>query len=103
MDAPMVGTIVRKSGKLIGHGRSPQKEKQYPKIYDVYEAFQQAGRELATIGKIRPESQKRTNQHILNIPPMLNILMKFLPFKKQALEKAKTMFMEEGDMPRHRD
>ena len=98
MDAPMVGTIVRKSGRLIGHGRSPQKEKQYPKIYDVYDAFQQAGRELATIGKIRPESQRRTNQHIINISPMLNILMKFLPFKKRAIDKAKTMFMEEGNV-----
>ena len=69
-----------------------------PKIYDVYDAFQQAGRELATIGKIRPESQRRTNQHIINISPMLNILMKFLPFKKRAIDKAKTMFMEEGNV-----
>jgi len=99
MDAPMVGTLVRKSGKLIGHGKSPEKEKQYPKVYDVYEAFQQAGRELATIGKIHPETQRRASRHIINIPPMLNILMKFRPFKKRAIEKAKLMLMERGSPP----
>ena len=94
MDAPMVGTLVRKSGKLIGHGKSPEKEKQYPKVYDVYEAFQQAGRELATRGKIHPKTQRRASQHILNIPPVFNVLMKFRPFKKRALEKAKTVLTE---------
>lgn len=89
MDAPMVGTLVRKTGKLIGHGKSPEKEKQYPKIYDVYEAFQQAGRELATLGKIHPKTQTRTNQQIINGPPFLSLLMKFRPFKKRAIEKAK--------------
>ncbi len=93
MDAPMVGTIVRKSGKLIGHGKSPKKEKQFPKVYDVYEAFQQAGRELATIGKIHPKTQRRASQNIINIPPVLNVLMKFQPFKKRAIEKAKKMVL----------
>ena len=46
---------------------------------------------------------KAHNQHIINIPPVLNILMKFLPFKKRAIEKAKTIFMGEGNVPRHRD
>lgn len=96
MDAPMVGTLIRKSGKLIGHGKSPEREKQYPKIYDVYEAFQQAGKDLATIGKIHSKSEKRVNQYIINIPPMMNILMKFHPFKKRAIEKAKTMLGKMG-------
>jgi len=99
MDAPMVGALVRKSGKLIGHGKSPEKEKKYPKIFDVYEAFQQAGKDLATIGKIHPRTQNRANQSIINIPPMLNILIKFRPFKKRAIEKAKTMLMEEVTSP----
>ena len=98
MDAPMVGTIVRKSGKLIGHGQSPEKERRYPKIYDVYDALQQAGRDLAIIGKIHSKTQNRTNQHIIDIPPMLNILMKFRPFKKRALEKAKRMFTDGGPL-----
>ncbi|MCX5806271.1 MAG: flavodoxin family protein [Proteobacteria bacterium] len=93
MDAPIVGTLVRKSGKLIGHGKSSEKEKQYPKIYDVYEAFQQAGKDLATTGRISPKTQKRANQHIINIPSVFNILMKFRPFKKRAIEKAKTIFV----------
>jgi multimeric flavodoxin WrbA len=94
MDAPIVGTLIRKSGKLIGHGKSSGKEKQYPKIYDVYEAFQQAGKDLATAGRISSKTQSRANQHIINIPPVMNILMKFRPFKKRAIEKARTMLME---------
>jgi multimeric flavodoxin WrbA len=99
MDAPMVGTLVRTSGKLIGHGKSLKKEKEFPKIYDVYEAFQQAGRDLATLGKIHPKTQTRTNQQIISIPPLLNLLMKFRPFKKRAIEKAKTIFMEGETSP----
>ena len=89
MDAPMVGTLVRKAGKLAGHGKSPEKEKQHPKIYSVYEAFEQAGRELATLGKIRPRTQSRANQQIISGPPFLSLLMKFRPFKKLAIEKFK--------------
>ena len=92
MDAPMVGTLVRKSGKLVGHGKSPEKEKLFPKIYDVYEAYEQAGRELATSGRIEAQTEKRANQHIINLPPMGNLLMKFRFFKKVAIEKAKTMY-----------
>lgn len=102
MDAPMLGTIVRKTGRLIKHGRSPELEQRHPKIYDVYDALQQAGRELATLGKIRPNSLRRTNQSIINLHPILNVLMAFLPFKRRALEKAKAMFLEEGDVPKHR-
>jgi len=92
MDAPMVGTLVRKTGKLIGHGKSPEKEKQYPKIYDVYDAFHQAGKELATIGRISSTTQKRANQQIIDVP-LLALLMKFRWFKRRGLEKAKKMFM----------
>ena len=94
MDAPMVGTLVRKSGKFIGHGRSPEKEQRYPRIFEVYEAFEQAGRELATIGRIRSRTEKRACQQIMDVPPMLNMLMKFRPFKERAIEKAKTIVAE---------
>ena len=68
---------------------SPEKEKQYPKIYSVYEAFEQAGRELATLGRFVPRTQNRANQQIINGPPFLSLLMKFRPFKKRAIEKFK--------------
>jgi multimeric flavodoxin WrbA len=98
MDAPMVGTLVRKSGKFIGHGRSPEKEKHYPRIFEVYEAFEQAGRELATIGRIRSRTEKRACQQIIGIPPALTMLMKFRPFRERAIEKAKTIFTDMGDI-----
>ena len=38
------------------------------------------------------QTEKRANQHIINLPPMGNLLMKFRFFKKVAIEKAKTMY-----------
>jgi len=52
MDAPQVGTIIRRSGKLTGYGKNPEKEKRYPNILESYKAIELAGKELATVGKI---------------------------------------------------
>ena len=51
MDAPQVGTIIRRSGKITGHGKDLNKEKQYPKISESYKAIELAGEELAIQGK----------------------------------------------------
>lgn len=52
MDAPQVGALIRNAGALTGYGRDQEKEKKFPKIYDVYDAYEQAGRELVEYGKI---------------------------------------------------
>ena len=92
MDAPQIGTIIRRSGKLTGHGKDIEKERQYPKIYESYNAIELAGKELVTKGKIRKKTQKTANQDIIPAP-FFSILKNFKWFKKKALEKMKDIQM----------
>ena len=89
MDAPQVGTIVRRSGGLINHGRSPEKEMQFPKIKESYLAIEQAGRELVEFGKISKKTEKTASQDIIPIP-FFSILKNFKGFKQKAIEKMDT-------------
>ncbi len=86
MDAPQVGTIVRRSGKLSGYGMDKEKEKEYPKIIESYMALESAGKELITNGKISKKTQKIASQDIIPVP-FFSILKNFKWFKKKALEK----------------
>ena len=86
MDAPQVGTIIRRSGKVTGHGKDLEKEKQYPKISESYKAIELAGAELATIGKISKLNQKIASQDIISVP-FFSILKNFKVFKKKAIKK----------------
>lgn len=90
MDAKQVGVLVRRSGKLVGYHKDPDKEKKFPKIQEVYNAYYQAGRELATNGKINYSTQKRANQNILNIPLTIRIFMRLSFFKRRIIERAQT-------------
>ncbi|RLD55789.1 MAG: hypothetical protein DRJ01_16170 [Bacteroidetes bacterium] len=86
MDAPQVGTIIRRSGKLIGYGKDLKKEKQYPKISESYNAIEFAGAELATKGKISKRNQKIASQDIIPVP-FFSILKNFKGFKRKAIKK----------------
>lgn len=88
MDAPQVGTIVRRLGKTTGHGKNPEAEKKYPKIIDSYMAIEQAGKELAVFGKITKGTQKKASQDIIPIP-FFSVLKNFKWFKKIILGKMK--------------
>jgi len=93
MDAPQVGVLVRNGGRLSGHGKAPDLEKNVPKIFDVYAAYEQAGRELATKGRIQRATQRRANQEIVPAP-MFGVL-KRLPFrflKGKFVEHARKMY-----------
>ena len=76
MDAPQAGTIIRRSGKLTGYGKIPEREKQFPKIFESYRALENAGKELVEFGKISRKTQKKASQDILPIP-FFSILKKF--------------------------
>ena len=89
MDAPQAGTIIRRLGKLTGHGRNPEKEKLYPKILESYKAIELAGNELVTKGEISAKTQKTASQDIIPVP-FFSILKNFRSVKKKALEKLKT-------------
>lgn len=89
LDAPQVGVLVRNGGRLSGYGKDAEK---VPKIFKVYEAYEQAGHELATEGRIRRATQRQANQEIVPVP-MFGIL-KRLPFKflkKKFVERARKM------------
>jgi len=79
MDAPQVGVLVRNGGRLSGHGSDPGRQKRFPKILEVYAAYERAGRELAKEGRIRRGTQRRANQEIIPVP--FFGLLKRLPFK----------------------
>lgn len=68
MDAPMKGTLVRSGGKLFGYGKDPSRENHLPIIGQVFAAYQQAGRDLALYGRIRPATQRCANREILPVP-----------------------------------
>ena len=98
-DAPQVGLLVRNAGRLATHGKDPEVEKRVPKIAEVYKAYEDAGRELANVGRIRQSTQKRANQNILPVPPAYKILKYFRPFKEKMVEKAREMTKySEGDV-----
>ena len=86
-DAPQVGTLVRNAGRFSGCGRDLGKEKQVPKILAVYDAYEQAGRELAIRGRIQRATQCKANQEIVPIP-MFGLLKRFKLFKKKYIGKA---------------
>ncbi len=86
MDAPQIGTIIRRSGKMTGHGKNPEMEKQFPKITESYKAIELAGKELVTKGKISKKTQKTASQDIIPIP-FFSILKHFKFFKEKAVEK----------------
>ena len=86
-DARIAGMLVRKQGSLIGHGKNPVKEKNFPIIYEIYDAYRQAGKELTINGFIDRSTQKRANRLIIQIPFFAKYLMKFKPFQEEAIKK----------------
>ena len=90
-DAPMVGLLLRNAGGFIGHGKRPEMLEMFPKIADSLEAFEQAGRELATTGRISRATQKRASQYVLPFPPIKRFLNQFRPFKRKMIEQARIM------------
>jgi putative NADPH-quinone reductase len=90
LDAPQVGALVRNSGRLSGYGKDPEREKRVPKIFDVYAAYEQAGGELATEGRIRRSTAQRANQEIVPVP-LFSLLKRLKPFKRIIVERAQEM------------
>ncbi len=80
MDAPEVGVLVRNGGRLAGHGKDPARSAALPRLRASYEAYEQAGRELATEGRIHRLTQRRANQEI--IPLALFGVLKRLPLRR---------------------
>lgn len=91
MDAPRVGELIRNGGRLFGHGHDPQAAGRFPKIRTVYGAYEQAGRELASNGRISRATQRKANQEIIPIP-FSGLLKRLTPFKRVMVQKAQEYF-----------
>ena len=88
MDARRVGLLVRNGGMLTGHGKDPEKEKRNPRILQVYEAYVQAGRELAATGRISTSTGRKANQEIIPVP-FFKYFKRIKVLKPLLVEKAK--------------
>ena len=91
MDAPVVGTLVRPGGRLIGHGTDPEAERQFPRLPEVYEAFAEAGRELGRAGRISRATERRASQGLIDVPWIVQALSGLRPVKRKMLERARAM------------
>lgn len=75
MDAEMVGTLVRKSAGMLGFNQ--EEKSNNPVIVSIYNSYIQAGKELATLGRISKPTEKKANEPMVKIPffakPMLKL------------------------------
>ncbi len=95
MDAPQVGLLVRNGGRIAGHGQDAGMQQIFPLLKDIYASYIDAGRELATSGRISRATQKKASREIIPVP-MFNVLKNIKPFKKTFVEKAR-MFVKPPD------
>lgn len=95
MDAPCVGLMVRNAGELTGHGKDPGKENTSPRIFQIYDAYVQAGKELATMGRISKITQQKANQEVISVP-FFKYIKRIKPLKPILVEKARKMAGKEG-------
>ena len=89
MNARQVGVLVRDAVDLLGERDAPDLAN--PQVAIVLQAYEQAGRELATTGKIQWATQRRANRSILPLPfaRALNpILTHVQPIKQKIVERA---------------
>ncbi|MCX7779939.1 MAG: flavodoxin family protein [Negativicutes bacterium] len=85
LDAPIVGTLTR---TLIGEFEKCKagKADENSPLSEVARAYIQAGRELASLGRITKATEKKANQNIIGIP-CFDLLMKFRWFKNMAIKR----------------
>ncbi len=80
MDAPMVGMLIRNGSVIVGKGKDPCVEENFPSIREVYAAYREAGRELALYGRINRRTERRANREIIPVP--MFSLLKRIPFRR---------------------
>ncbi len=90
MEARQAGVLVRNSSTLFDYQNHPEFGRDFPRIFKVCAAYEQAGRDLATRGFIRPSTQRAANQEILPVP-FFRVLKNFLPIKKKVIEDVRKL------------
>jgi hypothetical protein len=89
-DAQLAGILVRNAGRLAAYGKDPALIKSMPKLAEVYKAYEEAGRELATAQKISKSTLGKANQEIVPVP-LFSLLKKLRPFKRKLIERAQNL------------
>lgn len=85
MEARQVGVLVRNASALFDYTNNPALGKEFPKIFEVCQAYVQAGCELATLGYIRRSTQRKANQEVVPLP-FFSVLKHFRPIKNRVLD-----------------
>ncbi len=84
MNAPQVGVLVRNAAGLFGQMDDPEIGRQFPRLAEICQACEGAGRELATLGRIRSSTQRRANQEVVSLP-FFRLLKRFRVVKRRVL------------------
>ena len=88
-DTEQVGLLVRNAGRFAGHGQNPEAITGNPLLARAYEAFERAGRELATEGRINRVTEKAAAANIIPMPPIIKLLRRFKPIKEKMVSQAR--------------
>ncbi|HEX9062600.1 MAG TPA: flavodoxin family protein [Clostridia bacterium] len=96
-DSRIAGMLIRRTCALIWHWKNSKSEKTFSMVSDICDAYIQAGRELADTGTIKPQTQRKVNKAIINVPPFFKQLIK-LDFVKKRVEKVSSKIMNTPDM-----
>jgi multimeric flavodoxin WrbA len=86
MEAPQVGELVRNASPLLDDARNPR-------VGRVLAAYEQAGRELATVGRVARTTQWTANQELVQVP--MFSFIKRLPFMKPIIARETRRFYQE--------
>jgi hypothetical protein len=87
MDAPLAGELIRNAGGIVYQKDDPQILLRFPKIAQVFLAYEESGRELVTLGRIRRSTQQKANQEIIPVP-FFGQLKRLSVLKHVMVEKA---------------
>lgn len=94
MEARPVGVLVRNASTLFDYEHHPKLGRDFPRIFAVCKAYEQAGRELATQGFIHRSTQRAANQEVVPLP-FFRVLKHFRPIKKRFIEYVRKMTEQE--------
>ena len=83
-EAPQVGLLVRNGSSLFDPGNSDLVQ-MFPKTLEALAAYEQAGLELATLGRIRRATQSRANQEVVPLP-FFRWLKLLRPVKQKVID-----------------
>lgn len=90
MDAPLVGMLVRNGGSISGYGKGSTNSRVQARLAKIYAAYEKAGMDLATLGRIRFSTQTLANREIIPVP-LFGLFKRWLPFKRVMVERAREM------------